>query len=135
MKSPDDSPSSFLAYQPFKDTAAKYALNANVPNGYSLAFSNLQGSSQTVSYLGYKTLSAYDPVLCQQYCDSLDKCVAFNIYFERDPSVDPNQQNCPNPTSVTNIKCVRWGVHIQAETATNNGESRGKNIVLTREKG
>lgn len=131
VSSPADDDTSFLNYAPFSAAANKYAASANVPQGYTLAFSNLQSSSQTASYLGYTTLDRYDPVLCQEYCDSLDKCVAFNIYFERDPSVSPNSANCPNPSSVTNIKCVRWGVQIQAATATNNGENRdGFHVVI-----
>ncbi|KAM3075038.1 hypothetical protein ACMFMG_007502 [Clarireedia jacksonii] len=96
---------------------------ASTPPGYSLAFSDLQGSSQTVSYLGLKTLQSYDTVKCAQYCDELNGCVAFNIYFERDPSVDPGT-DCPNPPSITNYKCVRWGVKIGPETATNTGQWR-----------
>ncbi|PQE04650.1 Galactose oxidase protein [Rutstroemia sp. NJR-2017a BBW] len=104
-------------------TYSSVANAASVPPGYSVAFSNLQGSSQTVSYLGLKTLQSYDTIGCAQYCDELAGCVAFNIYFERDPSVDPGT-NCTNPSSITNYKCVRWGVKIGAETATNNGQWR-----------
>jgi hypothetical protein len=92
--------------------------------GYSLAFKNLNASSQTTSYLGYKTLNSYDTISCAEYCNQLSGCQGFNIYFERDPSVDPNSSQCPNPPSVTNIKCVRWGIQIQAETATNSGQWR-----------
>ncbi|KAI6711413.1 hypothetical protein JHW43_006074 [Diplocarpon mali] len=124
VSTPDDSADSFLKWQPFKDNAAAAALPANVPQGYSLAFSNLEGSSQTVSYLGFQTISKYDPVTCASYCDQLDGCIAFNLYYERDPSEDPNVTDCPNPPSVTNIKCVRWGVQINKTTATNVGETR-----------
>ncbi len=123
--SPDDSAESFLSYQPFKDNAIAAAGPANVPQGYSLAFSNLQASSQTVSYLGFKTINKYDPVACASYCDQLDGCIAFNLYYERDPSKNPNAEDCPNPPSVTNIKCVRWGVQIDETTAKNVGEHRG----------
>jgi hypothetical protein len=90
-----------------------------------LAFKDLQASSQTTSYLGYKTLDKYDPIECASVCDQQEGCVAFNLYFERDPSVKPNSTNCPNPPSVTNIKCVRWGVWVNEKTATNVGEHRG----------
>ncbi|KAK0116915.1 hypothetical protein ONS96_012761 [Cadophora gregata f. sp. sojae] len=106
--SPDDSPESFLAHQPFKDDAVNAATEANVPQGYSLAFSNLEASSQTVSYLGLRIQDKYDPIACASYCDQHLGCFAFNLYYERDPSVSPNAANCPNPTSLTNIKCVRW---------------------------
>ncbi|KAF8853106.1 hypothetical protein BDZ45DRAFT_629581 [Acephala macrosclerotiorum] len=120
VTTPDDSPSSFYAYQPFIDAAN----NAETPQGYTESFSNLQGSSQTVSYLGYKTLSSYDTITCASYCDQHPQCQAFNIYFERDPTLAPNAVSCPNPPSLTNIKCVRWGVHIASQTATNTGEHR-----------
>ena len=122
---PDDTDTSFLAYQPFEDAAIAAAIPTNVPQGYSLAFSNLQGSSQTTTYLGYETINSYDPVQCASICDQQDGCIAFNIYFERDPTLAPNKTNCANPPSLTNIKCVRWGVHIEQTTATNVGEYRG----------
>jgi len=128
--SPDDSDSSFLSYQPFKDAAVAAAALPAVPQGYTLAFSNLQASSQTKSYLGVKTLNKYDPIQCASYCDQHSGCVAFNLYFERDPSVSPNTDDCPNPASVTNIKCVRWGVWVKEATATNGGEHRGKHFPL-----
>ncbi|KAI9048530.1 hypothetical protein LZ554_007363 [Drepanopeziza brunnea f. sp. 'monogermtubi'] len=121
---PDDSAASFLSWQPFKDNAIAAAAPAQVPPGYSLAFSNLKGSSQTVSYLGFKTISQYDPVACASYCDKQAGCIAFNLYYERDPSVHPDATDCPDPTSVTNIKCVRWGIAINATTATNTGQYR-----------
>lgn len=124
--SPDDSPESFLAYQPFKDDAINAATQANVPQGYTLAFSNLEASSQTVSYLGLRTQNKYDPIACASYCDQHPGCVAFNLYYERDPSISPNATNCPNPTSVTNIKCVRWGVQVSETTARNDGQHRSK---------
>ena len=58
-------------------------------------------------------------------CDQLPNCISFNLYYERDPSQNPAAA-CPNPTSVTNIKCVRYGVQLNAATATNTGETRSK---------
>ncbi|KAH7356775.1 hypothetical protein BKA65DRAFT_579831 [Rhexocercosporidium sp. MPI-PUGE-AT-0058] len=124
VSSPDDTPEAFLAYQPFKTDAINAATEANVPQGYSLAFSNLEASSQTVSYLGLRTQDKYDPIACASYCDQHSGCIAFNLYYERNPSVSPNATNCPNPTSVTNIKCVRWGVQVTEKTATNDGQHR-----------
>jgi hypothetical protein len=123
MNSPDTA-AAFLAYQPFHDAAN----DAAVPQGYSLSFSNLEASSQTTSYLGYKTLSSYDTIACASYCDQLDGCIAFNIYYERDPSITP-AASCPNPSSVTNIKCVRWGVQVNQATAKNTGQYRSKSLV------
>ncbi|TGO55923.1 hypothetical protein BOTNAR_0234g00140 [Botryotinia narcissicola] len=108
-----------LGYGPNSKVASK----APTPQGYTLAFSELKGSTQTTSYLGYKTLKSYDTVECAQYCDQQDGCIAFNIYFERDPTVDPGYK-CSNPPSTINYKCVKWGVQIKKETATNTGQYR-----------
>lgn len=62
MSNSPDTSDAFLAYQPFIDAAN----NAQTPQGYSLAFQNKQASSQTTSYLGYTTLSSYDPIACQE---------------------------------------------------------------------
>lgn len=70
-------------------------------------------------------MDAYDTVNCASYCDQQEGCIAFNIYMERDPTVDPGN-NCTNPASTTNYKCVKWGVQIQEATATNVGQWRGK---------
>ncbi|KAF4637064.1 hypothetical protein G7Y89_g1024 [Cudoniella acicularis] len=122
LNSPDDSDTSFLNYAPFKVASSAAATQSGIPQGYSLAFSNLQASSQTVSYLSLKILSKYDPIVCASYCDQLDGCVALNLYFERDPSLNPNATSCANPKSLTNIKCVRWGVQITPDTAINDGQ-------------
>jgi hypothetical protein len=69
-----------------------------------LAFGPNQGATSASVYLGYYTLTSYDPYKCQQYCDQATNCYAFNIYYERDPTKDPNAVNCPNPASTVNIK-------------------------------
>lgn len=74
--------------------------------------------------MGYTTLTSYNTTECAADCNKIDGCVAFNLYYERDPSLDPNAQSCPNPPSVTNIKCVFWGVPVSKATATNNGQFR-----------
>ncbi|KAK6599418.1 hypothetical protein H4I95_08293 [Botrytis cinerea] len=116
---PKDTAEAFLK----DDQYNKIAYKAPTPQGYTLSFSQLQGSSQTTSYLGYKTMKSYDTVECAQYCDQQDGCIAFNIYFERDPTVNPGKK-CSNPSSTINIKCVKWGVQIKKETATNTGQYR-----------
>lgn len=57
------------------------------------------------------------------YCNNNKLCSAFNIYVERDPSVDPGPA-CPNPPSVSNYKCALWGSSISRQTATNTGQYR-----------
>ncbi|KZF25400.1 hypothetical protein L228DRAFT_265869 [Xylona heveae TC161] len=105
------------------------AVNAPTPNGYNNVFSNLQGSVSLPSYLGLYTLQSYDPLQCQQLCDAADSCYGFNIYFERDPSVNPADA-CPNPPSFTNIKCTLWGSHVTAQSASNMGGYRDQFQVV-----
>ncbi|KAL8793126.1 MAG: hypothetical protein Q9195_004238 [Heterodermia aff. obscurata] len=62
---------------------------------------------------------------------SASGCSAFNIYIERDPSVDPASA-CPNPPSTTNYKCTLWGAPVAAQEATNSGGYRNDfHIVIT----
>lgn len=48
--------------------------------------------------------------------DAVDLCTAFNIYYERDPIVNP-VATCPNSPSLTNIKFALWDVNVITETA------------------
>lgn len=84
---------------------------------------NLQASSNADTYLGLYTLETYDTLKCSELCDAVDSCTAFNIYFERDPTVNPAAA-CPNPPSLTNIKCTLWGANVTTETANNFGQYR-----------
>ncbi|KAL9059516.1 MAG: hypothetical protein Q9206_001453 [Seirophora lacunosa] len=57
---------------------------------------------------------------------------AFNMYIERDPSLNPNAEDCPNPPSTTNFKCTLWGAPVVAEQATNKGQWRDSfQVVIT----
>jgi len=72
-------------------------------------------------------LESYDVSGCASFCDQTDLCTAFNLYIERDPSLNPtsgetNATYCPNPSSVTNYKCSLWGSSIDASSATNYGD-------------
>ncbi|KAL8963572.1 MAG: hypothetical protein Q9183_004995, partial [Haloplaca sp. 2 TL-2023] len=75
------------------------------------------------SYMGMTTLKTYDTIKCQQLCDQANLCTAFNIYFERDPTLAPGA-DCPNPSSFTNIKCTLWGSGVTKEAAKNKGQYR-----------
>lgn len=97
--------------------------DAPAPQGYSQSFSNLQASTSAPGYLGLYTLQSYDTIKCQQLCDAESACYGFNIYIERDPSVNPADL-CPDPPSITNYKCTLWGASLTAETATNRGQWR-----------
>ena len=120
------------------DTPSAFQNNANysavaqgaaTPQGYNQAFSNLGGAVQSSSYLGYYTLSSYNTIKCQEYCDAAAGCSAFNIYIERDPSVNPADA-CPNPPSTANYKCSLFGTPVCSEMATNVGQWRDQFQVV-----
>ncbi|KAI9814586.1 MAG: hypothetical protein M1827_003142 [Pycnora praestabilis] len=96
----------------------------NAPENYIAVFDNLQASYSGYAYLGLYTLSSYSVYDCAFHCDAVTGCVGFNIYFERDPSVNPAAA-CPNPPSTTNIKCTLWGLPVTPAGVTNTGQWRG----------
>jgi len=77
-------------------------------------------------------LTSYDVASCAAFCDNTTTCTSFNIYVERDPSLNPSTEFCcPNPASVTNYKCTLWGSIIDNTTATNAGGWRdGFDVVI-----
>ncbi|KAL8642542.1 MAG: hypothetical protein Q9228_000767 [Teloschistes exilis] len=108
------------------------ANNAPTPDGYSSAFSNLDGSLSASKYMGLHTLKSFDTLGCASLCDQADGCEAINMYIERDPSVNANTNDCPDPPSTTNYKCTLWGAPISAEQATNKGQYRAEfHVVIT----
>ncbi|KAL1311455.1 hypothetical protein AAFC00_004400 [Neodothiora populina] len=121
-----DTPAAFLA----NNVLWGLALDAATPYGYSQVFSNLTASIITSNYRGLFTMSSYDPAICQKHCDADSSCLAFNIYAERDPAINPNTADCPNPNSTTNYGCTLWGVPVTASQATNVGQWRASFKVL-----
>ncbi|KAF2113355.1 hypothetical protein BDV96DRAFT_662375 [Lophiotrema nucula] len=107
-----------------RDITKRTACAPQPNDGYVESFKNLQGSTQQIGYLTYKTLKSYDVDVCRAFCDSVKFCVGFNIYFERDPTVDAAAA-CPNPLPTTNIKCSLYGYPVAKESATNTGQWRG----------
>ncbi|KEQ98104.1 hypothetical protein AUEXF2481DRAFT_468840 [Aureobasidium subglaciale EXF-2481] len=99
------------------------ASSAPTPSGYDQTFVNLAASNNAYGYLGFTTLQSYDTQACAAKCNKINGCMAINIYFERDPSLDPGA-NCPNPSSVTTIKCVFWGGNLDATNANGKGQYR-----------
>jgi hypothetical protein len=95
-----DTPEAFLAYDYFK----AQAVAAPTPGGYYNAFTNLQASNNAYGYMGYTLLNEYSTQACAAKCDAISGCASFNIYFERDPIKNPNDESCKNPASTTNIK-------------------------------
>ncbi|KAL8837439.1 MAG: hypothetical protein Q9170_002524 [Blastenia crenularia] len=103
---------------------AALANNASTPDGYSIVMQNGGGSLSASNYMGLKTLKSYDTLGCASLCDQASGCQAFNMYIERDPTLDPNVASCPNPPSLTNYKCTLWGAAVSAAEATNKGQWR-----------
>ena len=72
--------------------------------------------------MGMQTLNSYDTLGCASLCDQADGCQAFNVYAERDPSLNPNADTCPDPASTTNLRCTLWGVPVSQSQAQNSGQ-------------
>ncbi|KAH0090939.1 hypothetical protein KCU96_g7811, partial [Aureobasidium melanogenum] len=123
-----DTPAAFASNLDF----ASVASSAPVPTGYTNTFTNANASSSAYGYLGFTTLSTFDTAKCAAKCDAIYGCLSFNLYFERDPSVDPGSgaSGCENPPSVTYIKCVFWGGPVSRANANNYGQYRNQFQVL-----
>ena len=120
-----DTVSAFLAY-PFYQTQATSAVT---PQGYQRSFTNLQGSVNGKVYLGLYTLASYDTAQCSANCDATAGCAGFNLFFERDPTINPAPA-CPCPSSFTNAKCTLWGAGVTAAMAVNTGQYREQFVVV-----
>ncbi|KAG9756067.1 hypothetical protein KCU73_g5106, partial [Aureobasidium melanogenum] len=125
-----DTPLAF-AIDPYYAVAAENAAEpAVVPAGYTTVFTNLNASNSANEYMGYSLLPFYDVKTCASHCSAVAGCESFNIYFERDPSLDPNAIACPNPRSYVNVKCVLWGSIVGLINANNYGQWRDSFQVL-----
>lgn len=105
------------------------ALAAPAPKDYTVAFRNATGSTQQAGYMGYYVLEVYNTTQCAGFCNSASGCEAFNLYFERDPLLNP-ADGCSNPVATTNIKCTLWSQDISLATATNQGQYRDQFHVV-----
>lgn len=116
---------SVAAYQDSSNALRSAAQSASAPQGYVEAFKDLSGSSQQIGYLTYKNIDdgTYGVQQCANFCDSEKFCLGFNIFYERDPSVNPADA-CPNPDPITNVKCAIYGYPVAAGAATNQGQWR-----------
>ncbi|KAI1452330.1 hypothetical protein F4805DRAFT_447822 [Annulohypoxylon moriforme] len=113
-----DTDGSFLNYSTFSTNASQ----ALTPSGYNETYVNLHARSESYGYLGFNAIDSYDTQSCATQCSTVWRgCQGFNIFFERDPSVQPGP-NCTNPPSTTTIKCIFWGGLVSAETASNTGQ-------------
>lgn len=120
-KSSPDTAEAFLADSYYSQQATA----AQIPLGFNSVFSNTKASPNAPGYLGFTLLDTYDVQTCADKCNAISGCASFNVYYERDPSVDPNDSSCSNPPSVTNIKCVWWSSRISSDVNVNDGQYRG----------
>ncbi|KAG9565066.1 hypothetical protein KCU71_g5093, partial [Aureobasidium melanogenum] len=128
-----------ISYNSNPDTPAAFAADpyyvtqssgAGTVSGFTETFQSLNASNSADNYMGYTLLSSYDVSSCASDCSAISGCNSFNIYFERDPSVNPDSSNCANPNSTINIKCVWWGGAVTAANANNFGQWRDEFQVL-----
>ncbi|KAH7047503.1 hypothetical protein B0J12DRAFT_124638 [Macrophomina phaseolina] len=104
-------------------TISSIASQATAPAGYFENFKNLPAANSAYGYLGYTVVEEYDTAACAVKCTEKEGCLAFNIFFERDPSVEPGT-GCENPDPLVVIKCSFWGSALDKTTATNDGQWR-----------
>ena len=104
------------------DFSQAMATAAPTPDGYEVVFINSNASLTASDYMGLYTLTSYDTLGCASLCDQASGCQAFNMYIERDPSLNASAENCPNPPSTTNYKCTIWGTPVSVDEATNFGQ-------------
>lgn len=105
------------------------AMLAFAPSGYTRSFTNYDGSMTGAGYLGYYSLSSYNVQACAAYCNSVATCLSFNVFYERDPTLNPADA-CPNPAAGTAIKCSLWGVPASKASASNMGQYRDQFQVV-----
>ncbi|GME61613.1 uncharacterized protein J4E83_010613 [Neofusicoccum parvum] len=118
-----DTPEAFTASLELSNAAS----SASTPDSYTSVFTDLKGATSSTAYMGYSTLQSYNTSLCALLYDNNDRCSAFNIIFERDPSLDPDD-SCSNPSSTNVIKCVLWGGLITPETVKSYPGTAAANI-------
>ena len=74
-------------------------------------------------------MKEFSPEPCHKLCEADPACMAFNIFAERGPSIDPGPK-CEDPPSVNLYKCTLWGFPITKAMALNDGQYRGKFHVV-----
>lgn len=115
----------FLADTSFATTAA----NAITPAGYTWLFTGYMASLNQNGYMGYLELGQYTPSTCAAWCNAQSTCAGFDIYFERDPVLNPAAA-CLNPAMQTAIRCAFWSTALLPANAVNVGQWRGNFGVL-----
>ncbi|KAF1350642.1 hypothetical protein BDV97DRAFT_151820 [Delphinella strobiligena] len=144
-----DTVAAFESYAPFHaEASAAPSVVASSEQGveYTQVFRDLNASVNAASYIGLYTLTSYNTTECASLCDKTNLCTSFNLYIERDPSVNPSANDstastvwgywCPDPASITNYKCTLWGSSLDSSEAVNYGEYREQfHTVITASNG
>ncbi|KAL9103931.1 MAG: hypothetical protein Q9163_001079 [Psora crenata] len=115
-----DTAEAFLASDTWK-ASQQISENATTPNGYKLAFGNVQALESSTVFLATLILDSYDPQSCASHCDGDSSCASFATVIERDPSVYINAVTCPNPPSVTRFRCTFFGAAATEAPASSEG--------------
>ncbi|KAF2155843.1 hypothetical protein K461DRAFT_318512 [Myriangium duriaei CBS 260.36] len=105
------------------------AANAVTPPGYSQVFNSLNGSANGIGWYRLQMMATYDVAGCAAICNSDNNCNSFNIYFERDPLLDPGT-TCPNPDALVTVRCVMWTQYVSAYITRNYGQWRNSFVTL-----
>ncbi|GAM88157.1 hypothetical protein ANO11243_061880 [Dothideomycetidae sp. 11243] len=128
-------------YIPTPNTAVQFSIDSGLsgiavaalaPAGFTRQSFNQYAAIEASSYLGSSELSTYNASQCAAACNAWagsQPCVAFNMYFEREPTQFPGS-NCPNPSATTSVRCALYGSQVVASQAINYGEFRSQFIVL-----
>jgi hypothetical protein len=126
-----DTVAAFSSYTPFQDMS----LNSVAQTGYNTVFKNKTSAANVNDYVGLYLMDSYNVEYCAQKCNSVAGCNSFNVYVERDPSLNPTKNDstaptvwgywCPDPASDVNFKCALWADGIWNSSATNYGQYRG----------
>ncbi|KAF1914617.1 hypothetical protein BDU57DRAFT_425731, partial [Ampelomyces quisqualis] len=118
--------------QPFPDTPLAFlqlpefstmARDAPTPWGYRKVYQDQHASSVSEKYMTHDTMETYSTHDCAWRCDKVQGCEAFNIFFERTPTLNLGQK-CRNTLASSAIKCALWGSMLNSSDATDTGYMR-----------
>jgi hypothetical protein len=122
---------SVAAYLDSSNALRVAAQTAGTPSGYKKEYTDLIFTTEQIGYLTYKVIAdgTYSVQQCADFCDGEKFCLGFNIYFERDPKLNP-ATGCTNPDPVTNVKCAIFGYPVSQNSVINKGQSRQQFQVI-----
>ena len=117
----DPSVSAFVSHTPFAATASA----APTPPGYVNVFTNENTYCSAEGGLGFTTLDTYDSELCASLCESVEGCVAFTLYYEKDAA---NYRGTDIESSAS-IKCAFWAGSVSPVGSSSRGPEAYNAII------